>query len=63
MYTVYGERESDTYHFSDSFSAFRAALENFVQVVLGEAKNIPREFSLRVVDVIEIGRPTRRCHA
>jgi hypothetical protein len=54
--TIYGDRESFTLRFSDAFSAFRAALQRFVQVVLAEKPNIPREFLLRVVDVIEMGR-------
>jgi predicted dehydrogenase len=61
-YTVYGERGTVTLRFRDSFAAFRAALERFVQVASGDAPNIPREFLLKVVDVIELGCTARGRH-
>jgi predicted dehydrogenase len=52
---VLGERGERTLTFTDSFAAFRAALERFLAVVRGEAEPIPETEVLRVVGLIELG--------
>jgi len=52
---VIGESGERTLAFSDSFTAFRAALERFVAVARGEAEAIPKPEVLRVVELIELG--------
>lgn len=43
-------------HFSDTFRAFRAALQDFVDGVRARDVRIPPEAMLEVVDLIELGR-------
>lgn len=50
-----GERGERTLTFSDSFAAFKAALERFLAVARGEAEPIPEPEVLRVVELIELG--------
>ncbi|HEX6753625.1 MAG TPA: Gfo/Idh/MocA family oxidoreductase [Solirubrobacterales bacterium] len=52
---VVGERGERTLVFSDSFAAFKAALERFVAIARSEAEPIPEPQVLRVVELIELG--------
>lgn len=54
-FTLYGEKANMPFVFRDSFYAFRAALDHFVDVVRGQRANIPRGSTLAVVDLIELG--------
>lgn len=54
-YTVYGDAGQLTLTFKDSFAAFRSALKEFVAIVNDDRPNIPPDFMLRVVDIIELG--------
>lgn len=43
-------------NFTDTFSAFRKALETFVRVVLKKERNIPKAFTLDMVEILEHGK-------
>lgn len=53
---VYGTRGWKELSFTDSFSAFRAALKDFVDGIATETIRSPMDFNLKVVDLIEKGR-------
>ena len=53
--TIYGDRASQTYTFSDTFAAFRASLTAFVEGVQKRTKLIPNAHLERVVEIIERG--------
>jgi hypothetical protein len=50
-----GERSSARYRFSDSFTAFRSALELFVRGVQARRPMIPRDETLRVMEILSWG--------
>lgn len=50
-----GEAESRSLQFVDSFAAFKAALKHFLSVARREKESIPRDFTLKVVGIIEEG--------
>lgn len=54
-YTVYGDKGTATLTFRKPFAAFRSALSEFVKIVGGSGANIPTDFTLKVVDIIELG--------
>lgn len=53
--TVYGTRGSMRLTFRDSFSAFKAALADFIISAKSRSSVIPQEATLKVVDLIEMG--------
>lgn len=42
--------------FHDSFAAFKAAIERFIGVAFENEANIPRQETLKVIEIIELGR-------
>lgn len=55
-YRVCGSQGHIEVNFSDSFSAFKSALAHFLDVMDGRAPNIPRDETLKIIDILELGR-------
>ena len=62
---IIGEKGFKDLVFQDAFSAFKAALNDFVDGVIQKDQRTPYEFMHKSVDMIERGRPTfedAKCH-
>lgn len=55
---LFGENGVKTMTFSDTFHAFRAALQAFVDIARGVAEPQDRDKTLAVVELLELGMPT-----
>lgn len=55
-YRVSGTRDYRDMIFSDSFFAFRSALLNFIGMINGHVENIERDETLKIIDVLALGR-------
>ena len=53
---VMGDRGSKDLIFKDSFAAFKAALQDFVDGIIHRSERIDRDFMLEVMTLIEAGR-------
>lgn len=52
---VIGTKGSRKLIFQDSFFAFKKALEEFIAIVKGRNNNIPKDFTMKVIEIIEAG--------
>ena len=52
---VLGDKGYQDLTFRDSFGAFKSALEHFVDLVNGDKENIPKEFTLEMITILEKG--------
>jgi predicted dehydrogenase len=53
--TIYGDKGFQEFTFQDSFSAFKKSLEIFVESIRKKSCPIPRENTMRVIEIIEKG--------
>jgi len=54
-YKVMGTLGYQDLYFKDSFNAFKSALDRFVKLVNKQAKNIDKEFTLEMIEILEKG--------
>jgi predicted dehydrogenase len=53
--TVFCENGYKEYLFKDTFNAFKSSLQYFIDLIQGKRKNISREQTLQVIEIIERG--------
>ena len=52
---VLGDKGYQDLTMTDSFGAFKSALEHFVDLINGDKENIPREFTLEMIKILDKG--------
>ena len=55
MIRIFGKNGERELVFKDSFSAFKSALQDFVDICNGEKENLSKEITLKCVEIIEQG--------
>lgn len=53
---VLGDKGYQDLTLTDSFGAFKSALEHFVDLINGDKENIPKEFTLEMIQILDKGR-------
>ena len=53
---VLGDKGYQDLSLTDSFGAFKSALEHFVDLINGDKENIPKEFTLEMIKILDKGR-------
>ena len=52
---INGKREALKLVYNDTFNAFKAALQEFVDIIRGKKDSVPKPFVLKVVEIVEAG--------
>ena len=58
MIKIFGKKSSQELIFSDSFNAFKNALQDFIDGIINNDCNSPYKYNEKVVNIIEQGMKT-----